>query len=672
MDLLHHTLIESIGVHLPPQSVSTDEMLAGCQTKIQFPLEKITGIKTRREGGQGEYSIDLARKAIEKCFFHSRYNPGDIDLLVCCNISRVDDLHNMSFEPCTSLKLKHQFAFTHALAFDITNACAGMFTGISIVNDLLKTGVIRRGMVVSGEYITHLARTAQKTIESFMDTRLACLTLGDAGAALILENGPDPHSGFQKIEMRTYGRYSPYCIAKTAGKDGMIMYTDSVNLTDVSLTSGAKIALEVIDQAGWPPDGFQHLIMHQTSTMTLNSARNEINRLLQNKVCHHGNTINNLEQRGNTASTSHFVAISDYISNGKIQSGDRIVFSINASGLTVGTALYIFDDLPDRIRQLENAGTEIQKVNSTRQEHPVIIPDTVRIRIESVGTMPAKRNGKSNSMDLLKHAAQHCFSHSKYESHDIGLLIFSGVYRSEYLLEPAYATLLAGELDMNATFPGPEGKKTFAFDVFNGALGFLNACYMAQQMIASGHYQTAMITASEIENNSGSSPDEFLGVGETASALILDAKPANGEGFSRFQFSYYTEWLGARTLYYSTGDTHPYLHIAQDPDIEALYIRCILQSVQAFLQSEKLDLNQIDVIFPPQISSTFITRLSDALAVPHQKCIDAVGEGPDLFSSSLPYALEHAYTEKRVSPGDTGLIIAVGSGIQVGCALYHF
>lgn len=672
MDPLHHTIIESIGVYLPNQSVSTDAILQGCKNRIQFPLEKITGIQTRRVAGQDEYSIDLAKKAVSECLTNSKYNPADIELLLCCNISRIDEVNVLSFEPSTSIKIRYHFGFTNAIVFDLTNACAGMFTGIYIVNDLIKNGAIRRGMVVSGEYITHLTRTAQHTIESFMDTRLACLTLGDAGAAVILEKASDDHTGFQEIDMRTFGRYSPYCIAKTAGDDGMIMYTDSVNLTDVSLKSGAKIAMDVIDQAGWPPDSFQHLIMHQTSTMTMNSARNEINKLLQSKICHDGNTINNLKQRGNTASTSHFVALNDHMRNGNIHSGDKIVFSINASGLTVGTALYVFDDLPDRLRQMESSHAETQKVSPIKKLNTEPYPEMASIRIESVGTIPAIKSGKSNSLELLKHAANNCLSHSAYEVSDIGLLIYSGVYRTEYLLEPAIAALLAGELDMNATTPGQDEKKTFAFDVFNGAIGFLNACYVAQQMITAGNYKTAMIVAAEIENNAGAFPDTLLGVGESASAFILDVHPMVGKGFSRFQFTYHTESVEASKTYYSTGTKDPYLHVEKDPGLDTLFITCISSAVKQFLQTEGLDINSIDLIFPPQISSSFISGLSEMLNISHQKFVDAVGEGPDLFSSSLPYALEYAYEKELVKPGDKGLIIAVGSGIQVGCAVYHF
>ena len=279
---------------------------------------------------------------------------------------------------------------------------------------------------------------------------------------------------------------------------------------------------------------------------------------------------------------------------------------------------------------------------------------------------------KMNSMESLICAAKSCLSKSTYESGDIGLLIYCGVYRSEYLLEPAYATLLAGELDMNATALGATDKKTLAFDIFNGSVGFLNSCYVAQQMMLSQNCKTSMIVASESDNNDDSFAGEPVGFSETASAIILDSHPSADKGFSRFLFRYNVESLNAYTSYYSPDDSKPYLHVAKDGNIESLYVACILPAVQDLLQADGINLSDIDKVFPPQISSGFITRLSQSLEIPGERFVDVVGEGADLFSSSLPYALEHAFENALVKPGDIGLMIAVGSGIQVGCAIYYF
>jgi 3-oxoacyl-[acyl-carrier-protein] synthase III len=669
MDLKQNTVIESIGMYLPPQSVSTGEVVMGCKNKLQFPLENIVGIKTRRMAGQSEFSIDLAKNAIADCLAKSQYEPADIDLLICCNISRFDGSCSISFEPNTSIKLRQCFGFSDAIVFDISNACAGMFTGIYIVNAFIKSGAIQRGMVVSGEYITHLTRAAQTEIEGYMDVRLACLTLGDAGTALILEKAPGSHIGFHELELQTFGSYSQYCTAMASETGAMIMYTDAVKLTDVAVKLGAKHALMVLQRAGWSPESFQHLIMHQTSSMTLNSAMREINRLMNGSICHGRNTINNLEQRGNTASTAHFVALADHIQNNNINSGDKIVFSISASGLTTGTALYVFDDLPDRLREMEAQKSSPQKTKPVKHPGAGNLP---RVRIESVGTVPAGIAEKKNSMELLTHAATGCLKKSTFEYDEIELLIYSGVYRSDYIMEPAYAALLAGELGINSIVPGAADKKTLAFDIFNGSTGFLNACYVAQQMMAAGNCNTAMIVAAENENNADSFPGELVGFRETASALILDGRSSADQGFSRFHFSYHVELINAYTTYYTSGEPEPYLHVLKDSNLEAFYIACILPAVQELLQMEALDLARIDKVFPPQISTSFITRLSEKSGIPREKFVDVAGEGPDYFSSSLVYALEHAYEMSLVRQGDIGLMISVGSGIQVGCAVYHF
>ena len=185
------TVIESLGIYLPPKEVSTEEVVQGCARRVRLPLQRLTGISSRRMAGEVEFSIDLAKKAVARCLARSRYRPADIDLLICCNISRYDGPVRVSFEPSTAIKLKDHFGFDQAVALDVTNACAGLFTGIYIADSLIKQDSFKRCMVVSGEYITHLTQTAQREIKDFLDSRLACLTLGDAGAALILEKSAD-------------------------------------------------------------------------------------------------------------------------------------------------------------------------------------------------------------------------------------------------------------------------------------------------------------------------------------------------------------------------------------------------------------------------------------------------------------------------------------------------
>lgn len=653
-------IIESLGVYLPPDSVGTGEILEKCAHPIKFPLERMSGIASRRMAGETEFSFDLARKAVSDCLQKSQYDPGEIDMLICCNISRYDGPEQVTFEPGTSMRLRHYFGFDNAQVFDLTNACAGMFTGFFLLEPLVLAGTIRRAMVVSGEYITHLTKTAQKEIRTFMDPRMACLTLGDAAAAVILHKGGAENTGFEMIEIQTLGDYSPFCIAKETDKEhgGMIMLTDSVNMTNVGIHACARHSIDSLNRCGLPPDSFNHLVMHQTSTMTMNGAIREINKVLGVDVCNDGNTVNNLNKRGNTASTSHMVAVNDFIRNGTINTGDRILFSINASGLTIGTASYVMDELPEKIRG-GKAGCK----------EDALIPEKALsrrcVRIESKSV----RDEEQDSFERLVRVAEECLDGSSYKAHQIQILIYCGVYRSEYLLEPAYAALLAGRLKMNSLHYEKDGSKTLAFDIFNGAVGFMNALSLAKDLILTNKVKTVMIVASETENNRSHFPGELLGIRETASALILEE---GDSGFSDVGFGYEFH-PSAYQSNWTVRSSKSYLDIRKDACLEDVYIHVIADTVRTYLQEHGLSFKDLDYLVPPQISSYFIQKLIKALDWPTDKTIDVVGDSNDLFTSSFTYSLDYLDNNgRKAQKGERGLFVMVGSGIQCSCMLYTF
>jgi amino acid adenylation domain-containing protein len=672
-----NTIIESIGVYLPPKVGSTQEILQNCLKPVNFPLEQLTGIVSRRIAGETEFAVDLAKKAVANCLENSKYGPEDIDLLICANISRCDGPNfHVSFEPSTSVRLKQHFSFTNALVFDVSNACTGMFTALFIVDAFLKAGLIRRGMVVSGEYITHLIQTAQKEIEGYMDSRLACLTVGDAGAAMILEEAPNNKVGFHELELYTLGRYYDYCIARATEQEhgGAIMFTDAIKVSSVNIQQAISHAAHILQRSGWTPDAFQHIIMHQTSQMSLYDAAREINSFFKKEICNQNNVINNLAQRGNTATTTHIVALMDYILSNKIRSGDNAIFGITGSGATIGTALYTFDDLPDRLRQAAR-GRSPEKIKGESEQRKAALwlsrtPNIQRVRIESVGTPPEGTPVKSQ--ELVQAAARNCLEQSSYNKSDIDLLIFAGVYRDDFISEPAIASIVAGELRINDTIASQQDKKTFAFDVFNGALGFLNACHVAVGIIAAKKADRAMVVASEIENNKETFPVELRGLKESGSAVILDASSDGKTGFGNFVFKYSTEHIEAFSAYTAVRSGKAGMHFEQAPELETYYLQCIRDSVDELLRVEQLDMAQVKVILPPQISAVFITALSDTMNINRDKFVDVSHKDGDLFTSSLAYTLQYVRKQRLVEPGDIGLIISVGAGVQVGCATYYF
>jgi 3-oxoacyl-[acyl-carrier-protein] synthase III len=364
----------------------------------------------------------------------------------------------------------------------------------------------------------------------------------------------------------------------------------------------------------------------------------------------------------------------DYILSNKIRSGDNAIFGITGSGATIGTALYTFDDLPDRLRQAAR-GRRPEKVKEESEQSQAALwlsrtPTTQRVRIESIGT-PAPGT-PVKSLELAQAAARNCLEQSSYSKSDIDLLIFAGVYRDDFISEPAIAAMVAGELRINDTIASQQDKKTFAFDIINGELGFFNACQVAAGMIGAKKVNRAMVVASEIENNKETFPTELRGIQETGSAVILDVSADGETGFGNFVFKYFTEHIEAISAYATIRNGKTGMHFEKAPELESYYPQCIREAVDDLLRVEQLDIAQVKVILPPQISTAFITALSDTMNVSRDKFVDIPHEDADLFTSSLVYTLQYAREQQRVNPGDIGLIISVGAGIQVGCATYYF
>ena len=159
---------------------------------------------------------------------------------------------------------------------------------------------------------------------------------------------------------------------------------------------------------------------------------------------------------------------------------------------------------------------------------------------------------------------------------------------------------------------------------------------------------------------------------ETGSAVILDESSDGKTGFGNFVFKYFPDYIEALTSYTKQQDGKTWIHCERDANLETYYLQCIHDAVHELLSIEQLDISQINMIFPPQISSQFVANLSDEMNLSRDKFVDIAHAGHDLYTSSLAYAFQHVREQHLVRGGDIGLIINVGSGIQVGCATYYF
>lgn len=334
---------ESIGARLPGRRVTTRELMASTRHHTRIDLERLTGIREHRVCGPDETSLSLSIDAARDCLSRSRYSAADLDMVISASITRYIDGTTHRFEPPLSLAVKQAIGATQASSFDISNACAGMLTGVFMLNDMIRRGVIRRGMVVSGERITGLGNNAARDIRSILSLQLASLTLGDGGAAVIVDRAPDGAAGIMLAGFTTLAGHSRLCVGLPAWhRPGAVMFTRARKIHEVAMTDGPALIGDVLAKTGTPIGEIDWLIPHQTSVRAIRAGERALAEQLGARPRHVAVTV---DDYGNTASTTLFLALHRYLGEGRFHAGDKILLLSVASGLEVGVVLFVMDQL---------------------------------------------------------------------------------------------------------------------------------------------------------------------------------------------------------------------------------------------------------------------------------------------------------------------------------------
>ena len=335
--------VESVGMALPEHRVTTAELMASTRHKTRIDLERLTGIHAHRTCGPNDTSLSLALAAARDCLSRSHCTGGDLDMVIDASITRYVDGTQHRFEPPLATTIKHEIGADRAVSFDIANACAGMLTGVFLLNDFIRRGAIRRGMVISGERITGLGENAARSIRSILSPQLASLTLGDAGAAVIVERAPEGRPGIVLAGFTTLAEYSHLCVGLPAlHHPGAVMFTRARKIHEVAMRDGPTVIEDALARAGIRIGEVDWMIPHQTSVRAIHSGERALDEQLGDHPKH---VVVTVDEYGNTASTTLFLALHRYLDDHRIHPGEKVMLLSVASGLEVGVVVFVMDDL---------------------------------------------------------------------------------------------------------------------------------------------------------------------------------------------------------------------------------------------------------------------------------------------------------------------------------------
>jgi 3-oxoacyl-[acyl-carrier-protein] synthase III len=204
-----HSRITAVGGVLPDRVVDNEELVAlldappALKRRLPELIERATGVRTRRMADRGTAPSDLALVAAREALDAAGLGADDIDTLIFASTD-MDVL-----EPATANILQKKLGIERVNSFDVRNACNSILQAVNVANGLIAAGGACRVLIAGAEIGTHWA---SRTVADREDLRikLGGLTLGDAGAALVVEPADGPN-GILEINLLSLGEYWEMC-----------------------------------------------------------------------------------------------------------------------------------------------------------------------------------------------------------------------------------------------------------------------------------------------------------------------------------------------------------------------------------------------------------------------------------------------------------------------------
>lgn len=320
------------GMYAPKKVVTNLDLEKIVETNDQWIFER-TGIKERRicstEGG--EFPTDMAYHATLDALKSANLKPNDIDMIFFASVTPDVKLPNSA----TILQVKLGIT-NNCACIDIAAACSGFVYGLNMANSMIKTGMIKKALIVGSEMLSR---------EVNWSDRNSCILFGDGCGVAILGRAEENSSskifssvlnadgtGGEFFDQPVGGSVTP--ITETHLKEKThYMQMKGKEMFKVATRTLAENAQKVIAEANLKLEDITWVVPHQANIRIIETTAKLLG-VDMNKM------IVNIDRYGNTSAATIPIAFHEAITDGRIKRGDIVLFDAFGAGLTAGATLF--------------------------------------------------------------------------------------------------------------------------------------------------------------------------------------------------------------------------------------------------------------------------------------------------------------------------------------------
>ncbi len=297
-----------------PKTALDNTQLKSSGWNMQRIFEK-TGIRQRHVSAKNQYAMDLALGACRTLLREHRISKDRVDFLLYCTQSPDFII------PTNACLLQHKLGLNKTIgALDFNLGCSGFVYGLSLAKGLLATGQARSVLLVTADTYT-------KYIHK--DDRVNRTLFGDGAAATYLDKadaqkighfifGTDG-SGADNLCVKTSGlRYGPSKTEGHAFNRDNHLYMDGPSILNFALSEVPAAVAQTLRRSKMKIKDIDYFVFHQANAFMLEALREKIDIPKEKMLI-------SLEDIGNTVSSSIPIALSRFLKNGKIRTGQKLL-----------------------------------------------------------------------------------------------------------------------------------------------------------------------------------------------------------------------------------------------------------------------------------------------------------------------------------------------------------
>jgi len=329
--------IKDIAYHLP-ETILTNEMIA--KEFPEWTVEKIEnkiGIRQRHVVADGETASDLAICAAERLFAENKCDRNDIDYIIF--VTQSPDYHL----PTTACLIQTKLGLSNRITtIDVNLGCNGFIVGLSLAKAVVIAGQAKKVLLLTGETYSKYLHKSDKGNRTIFGDGAAATLVSTEGIAEICEFviGTDGTGAENLIVKTGCARHpEPACDLMFDDFNNPLssdyLYMDGPAILNYSLDSIPQLVEDVLAKNNVKIEDIDLHVYHQANIFLANLERRKLKIPQERYYC-------NIENVGNTVSSTIPIALRMALDDGKLHSGMKVLSVAQGLGYTWGGMVLLF------------------------------------------------------------------------------------------------------------------------------------------------------------------------------------------------------------------------------------------------------------------------------------------------------------------------------------------